>query len=131
MFSLEIIGILLVAAAGSFASSLPVYVIYRLILRLRRIKRGVLHWIDIPGILIPYPLWIILEQLHWSVSGKSLGNLVELLLIGWIWTLFFLVRCLICLFCKEANPKRYAWYSTIAIIIITLLIEILVPWLPE
>lgn len=115
----------------SFGPGLVVYGAFAAVSGIKKKKFRVIHWTDCVGALLTYPLWIAVDKLHWTLYGKSLSNLVELILIGWFWSLLFALRCLIC-FCRPETTAR--WLAVAANLLVaaaTVLICVFFPSLPE
>ena len=112
---------------------LPVFlvlmVVYIVVMMFRRQKPLLLiHWTDPLALLVAPYVWGFFEHVG---QTKSLSNICEFAIVGWVWCLCMAVRY-VCSVIGIRTHERLYGYITFAIVILSaIMLAILFPTLPE
>lgn len=103
--------------------------IYVLVMKIRKQKLlRVIHWIDPITLLVAPYVWGSLEHIGQS---KSLSNICEFAIIGWIWCICMAVRYVCAVMGIRAWRHLYGYITFVIVALSTIMLAILFPSLPE
>ena len=108
---------------------LVLVVIYIIIMKKQKKKIcHILHWTDLCALLVAPYTWAFFEHIG---QPKSLSNIFEFAIIGWIWCGCLTTRYILTII-NRITYRRYYGYVTFCIVIIfSILMSICFPTLPE
>jgi len=108
---------------------LVLMVVYVIVMKVKKRKPlHIIHWMDPIALLVAPYVWGFLEHVG---QPKSLSNICEFAIIGWIWCLCMAVRYVRSAIGIRTHERLYG-YATFAIVILSaIMLAILFPTLPE
>lgn len=114
-------------------SSLPValclMIAYIVVMKSKKQKPlQIIHWVDPIALLVAPYVWAFFGRVG---PTKSLANISELAIIGWIWCLCMAVRYTRSAIGKRACEHLYGYITFVVVILSAMIVAILFPTLPE
>jgi hypothetical protein len=112
---------------------LPLFLIlvgaYIVMMKVRKKKPcHILHWTDPCALLIAPYTWAFFEHVG---QAKSLSNIVEFAIIGWVWCACLAIRYILSIINKISHRHYYGYATFLIVIIFSILMSIYFPCLPE
>ena len=112
---------------------LPVFLVmmtsYIIMMHMRKMKPlRVLHWTDPLALLLAPYSWAFFKHVG---HAKSLSNIVEFTIIGWSWCLCMAVRYFMSIMGRKAHERYYGYITFIVVMLVSVLLAILFPTVPE
>ena len=103
--------------------------IYIMVMKARKQEPlRIIHWLDPVTLLVAPYAWGFFEHVGQS---KSLSNLCEFVIIGWIWCFCMVVRYVRSVIGLEAYQRKYGYITFVIVILSAIMLAILFPTLPE
>lgn len=116
-----------------FVSCLPVIlvlmIVYVIVMKVRKQRPiRIIHWTD--------PVALLVAPYAWAYFGlfgpaKSLSNICEFAIIGWIWCLCMAVRYVCSAVGIRAYERLYGYVTSAIVILSAIMLALLFPTLPE
>ena len=111
---------------------LPVFlvlmVIYVIVMIRRQQKMRFIHWTDSITLLVAPYVWGFFEHVGQS---KSLSNIVEFAIIGWVWCICMAIRYAMSIMQKKTFERCHGYLTFVIVILLSALLAIFFPGLPE
>ena len=108
---------------------LALMVVYVIVMKVRKQKPlRIIHWTDPIALLVAPYAWGFFEHVG---QPKSLSNICEFAIIGWIWCLCMAVRYARSAMGKRAYERLYGYVTFAVVILSAMMLAILFPTLPE
>ena len=112
-----------------FPIILVLMVVYVIVMKVKKLKPlRIVHWIDPISLLVAPYVWGFLEHVG---QPKSLSNICEFAIIGWIWCLCMAVRYVRSVIGIRTYERQYGYITFVIVILSVIMLAILFPTLPE
>lgn len=109
--------------------ALALMIAYVLVMKAKKQKPlRIIHWIDPIALLVAPYVWGIFEHIG---QPKSLSNLCEFAIIGWIWCLCMAVRYVRSAIGIKTYERLYGYVTFFVVISSAMMLAMLFPTLPE
>ena len=108
---------------------LVLMVVYVIVMKVKKLKPlRIVHWIDPIALLVAPYAWGFFEHVG---QAKSLSNIFEFAIIGWIWCLCMAVRYVRSAIGIRTYERLYGYITFAIVILFAIMLAILLPTLPE
>lgn len=104
-------------------------IVYVIVMKVKKQKPlRIIHWIDPVALLVAPYVWAFFGRVG---PTKSLANIGELAIIGWIWCLCMAVRYVRSAIGRRAYERLYGYITFVVVILSAMMLAMLFPTLPE